>query len=188
VRVEYLHSEIDTLQRVQSSEPQERKFDVLVGVNLLREGLDPSGGVARANPGRDKEGICASAGFSIQTCGAPHRNVNGRALMYRQDDRLDARRSTRPTARRAIHRLQPVTWHHPDTIVKRTTTSSEASTADYLRCRSIGEGEEAAAVRRRSSETPPAVRTLRAESAFEERFRDRVRYLKKIFVARRLNR
>src|SRR3989454_8590370 len=83
VRVEYLHSDIDTLQRVQILRNLRRgEFDVLVGVNLLREGLDLPEAALVAILGADKEGYLRSAGSLIQTCGRAARNVNGRVLMY----------------------------------------------------------------------------------------------------------
>ncbi|MEK7798274.1 MAG: helicase-related protein, partial [Acidobacteriota bacterium] len=83
VRVEYLHSDIDTLQRVHILRNLRKgDFDVLVGVNLLREGLDLPEVSLVAILDADKEGFLRSAGSLIQTCGRAARNVRGKVLMY----------------------------------------------------------------------------------------------------------
>src|SRR6058998_3641079 len=83
VRVEYLHSDIDTLQRVHILRNLRKgEFDVLVGVNLLREGLDLPEVSLVAILDADKEGYLRSAGSLIQTCGRAARNVRGKVLMY----------------------------------------------------------------------------------------------------------
>ena len=96
----YLHSDIDTLERVQIlRDLRLGTFDVLVGINLLREGLDLPEVSLVAILDADKEGFLRSAGALIQTIGRAARNVHGRAILYADvDDRLDAAaRSTRPT-------------------------------------------------------------------------------------------
>src|SRR4029077_11724935 len=81
--VEYLHSDIETLERVKIlRELRKGTFDVLVGVNLLREGLDLPEVSLVAVLDADKEGFLRSAGSLIQTIGRAARNVNGRALLY----------------------------------------------------------------------------------------------------------
>jgi excinuclease ABC subunit B len=83
VRVRYLHSDIDTLERVEILRDLRRgEFDVLVGINLLREGLDLPEVSLVAILDADKEGFLRSAGALIQTSGRAARNVNGRVLMY----------------------------------------------------------------------------------------------------------
>ena len=83
VRVRYLHSEIDTLERVQILRDLRRgAFDVLVGINLLREGLDLPEVSLVAILDADKEGFLRSSGALIQTSGRAARNVNGRVIMY----------------------------------------------------------------------------------------------------------
>ena len=92
VKVRYLHSDIDTLERIEILRDLRRgEFDVLVGINLLREGLDLPEVSLVAILDADKEGFLRSAGSLIQTIGRAARNVNGRAIMYAdKDDRLDA--------------------------------------------------------------------------------------------------
>jgi excinuclease ABC subunit B len=83
VRVRYLHSDIDTLERVQIlRDLRLGTFDVLVGINLLREGLDLPEVSLVAVLDADKEGFLRSAGALIQTIGRAARNVNGRAILY----------------------------------------------------------------------------------------------------------
>jgi excinuclease ABC subunit B len=83
VRVRYLHSDIDTLERVQIlRDLRLGTFDVLVGINLLREGLDLPEVSLVAILDADKEGFLRSAGALIQTIGRAARNVHGRAILY----------------------------------------------------------------------------------------------------------
>ena len=83
VRVRYLHSDIETLERVEILRDLRRgEFDVLVGINLLREGLDLPEVSLVAILDADKEGFLRSAGALIQTFGRAARNVNGTVIMY----------------------------------------------------------------------------------------------------------
>ncbi|MBT0665183.1 excinuclease ABC subunit UvrB [Geobacter pelophilus] len=83
IRVRYLHSDIDTIQRMEIiRDLRMGVFDVLVGINLLREGLDLPEVSLVAILDADKEGFLRSARSLIQTCGRAARNVNGRVLMY----------------------------------------------------------------------------------------------------------
>ena len=83
VRVRYLHSEIDTLERVEIIRDLRRgSFDVLVGINLLREGLDLPEVSLVAILDADKEGFLRSTRSLIQTMGRAARNLNGKAILY----------------------------------------------------------------------------------------------------------
>ena len=83
VRCRYMHSEIDTLERVKILRDLRRgEFDVLIGINLLREGLDLPEVSLVAILDADKEGFLRSAGSLIQTIGRCARNLNGRAILY----------------------------------------------------------------------------------------------------------
>jgi excinuclease ABC subunit B len=83
VRVRYLHSDIETLERIQILRDLRRgEFDVLVGINLLREGLDLPEVSLVAILDADKEGFLRSAGSLIQTSGRAARNVHGQVIMY----------------------------------------------------------------------------------------------------------
>jgi excinuclease ABC subunit B len=101
VRVRYLHSDIDTLERVQILRDLRRgAFDVLVGINLLREGLDLPEVSLVAVLDADKEGFLRSAGALIQTMGRAARNVRGRALLYADTVTDSMRRAMEETERR----------------------------------------------------------------------------------------
>ena len=109
VKARYLHSEIDTLERIQIiRELRLGEYDVLVGVNLLREGLDLPEVSLVAILDADKEGFLRGKTALIQTIGRAARNVNGKVLMYADKHteaiKLRARRD-RPAARQAA-RLQ----------------------------------------------------------------------------------
>lgn len=83
VKVKYLHSDIDTIERIQIiRDLRTGVFDVLVGINLLREGLDMPEVTLVAILDADKEGFLRSQTALIQTCGRAARNVDGRVIMY----------------------------------------------------------------------------------------------------------
>ncbi len=83
VKAKYLHSDIDTLERMSIiKDLRLGKFDVLVGINLLREGLDIPEVTLVAILDADKQGFLRSETSLIQTCGRASRNVNGRVIMY----------------------------------------------------------------------------------------------------------
>ncbi len=101
VRVRYLHSDIDTLERVEILRDLRRgEFDVLIGINLLREGLDLPEVSLVAILDADKEGFLRSAGSLIQTSGRAARNVNGRVLMYADEMTASMRAAIAETDRR----------------------------------------------------------------------------------------
>jgi excinuclease ABC subunit B len=100
IKVRYLHSDIETVERVEIiRDLRLGKFDVLVGINLLREGLDMPEVSLVAILDADKEGFLRSTGSLIQTIGRAARNLRGKAILYA--DSITARcrpRSTRPIA------------------------------------------------------------------------------------------
>ena len=101
VKVRYLHSDIDTLERVEILRDLRRgTFDVLVGINLLREGLDLPEVSLVAILDADKEGFLRSAGSLIQTSGRAARNVNGRVIMYADNMTASMKSAIAETERR----------------------------------------------------------------------------------------
>ena len=83
VRVRYLHSDIDTVERIEIIQDLRKGvFDVLVGINLLREGLDIPEVALVTILDADKEGFLRSERSMIQTIGRAARNINGRAILY----------------------------------------------------------------------------------------------------------
>ncbi len=101
VKVEYLHSEIDTLDRIEIIRNLRLgKFDVLVGINLLREGLDLPEVSLVAILDADKEGFLRSERSLIQTCGRAARNVDGRVIFYADTITRSINFAVRETERR----------------------------------------------------------------------------------------
>ena len=133
VRVRYMHSDIDTLERIEIiRDLRIGAFDALVGINLLREGLDiPECGLV-AILDADKEGFLRSETSLVQTIGRAARNVDGKVILYAdQDHRLDAARHGRnqPPAREAGG-LQCRERHHArNRSSAASTTSSAPSTS-----------------------------------------------------------
>jgi excinuclease ABC subunit B len=101
VKVRYLHSDIDTVERVEIiRDLRLGKFDVLVGINLLREGLDMPEVSLVAILDADKEGFLRSGTTLIQTIGRAARNINGKAIMYADTVTGSIERAIRETERR----------------------------------------------------------------------------------------
>ena len=106
VKVRYLHSDIDTVERVEIiRDLRKGEFDVLVGINLLREGLDMPEVSLVAILDADKEGFLRSDRSLIQTIGRAARNVNGRAILYAEKVTGSMQRSIDETARRREKQL-----------------------------------------------------------------------------------
>jgi excinuclease ABC subunit B len=101
IRVRYMHSDIDTLQRAEIvRDLRKGEFDVLVGINLLREGLDIPEVAFVAILDADKEGFLRSERSLIQTIGRASRNVNGRVILYADNMTGSMERAIRETNRR----------------------------------------------------------------------------------------
>jgi excinuclease ABC subunit B len=106
VKVRYLHSDVDTVERVEIiRDLRLARFDVLVGINLLREGLDLPEVSLVAILDADKEGFLRSEGSLIQTIGRAARNVNGKAILYAENITGSMRRALDETARRRAKQL-----------------------------------------------------------------------------------
>jgi len=146
VRVRYLHSDIETLERVQILRDLRRgEFDVLVGINLLREGLDLPEVSLVAILDADKEGFLRSGGSLIQTSGRAARNVNGRVIMYADTVTASMRSAINETQRRralqeAFNREHGIT---PQSIVKQIDeVMSSIYERDYMTPAILGDGTE----------------------------------------------
>ncbi|MCO5760364.1 MAG: UvrB/UvrC motif-containing protein, partial [Chromatiaceae bacterium] len=130
VRVRYLHSDIDTVERVEIiRDLRLGEFDVLVGINLLREGLDMPEVSLVAILDADKEGFLRSEGSLIQTIGRAARNANGKAILYADTITGSMERAIGETERRRAKQIQFNADHGitPQTIRKAIADIMEAS-------------------------------------------------------------
>jgi excinuclease ABC subunit B len=128
IKVRYLHSEIDTLERIQIVRGLRLgEYDVLVGVNLLREGLDLPEVSLVAILDADKEGFLRGETSLVQTIGRAARNVNGRVLMYADKETEAMRAAMRETDRRRAIQLAYNEEHGitPETVRKGISEMSE---------------------------------------------------------------
>ncbi|MBZ9538191.1 excinuclease ABC subunit UvrB [Modicisalibacter tunisiensis] len=124
VRVRYLHSDIDTVERVEIiRDLRLGKFDVLVGINLLREGLDIPEVSLVAILDADKEGFLRAERSLIQTIGRAARNANGKAILYGDRVTDSMRRAIDETERR---RAKQIAHNEQHGIVPQTVTKSVA--------------------------------------------------------------
>ncbi len=130
VRVRYLHSDIDTVERVEIvRDLRLGEFDVLVGINLLREGLDIPEVSLVAILDADKEGFLRSERSLIQSIGRAARNVNGMAILYADSITDSMKRAMTVTSERRDKQQSYNTEHRitPTTISKQVTDILEAS-------------------------------------------------------------
>jgi excinuclease ABC subunit B len=135
LRVRYLHSEVDTIQRIEIlRDLRLGEFDVLVGINLLREGLDLPEVSLVAILDADKEGFLRSETSLIQTTGRAARNVDGTVLMYADEVTESMRRAIGETQRRRKIQLDHNREHgiDPQTIRKKVSDILLGLEAEHL--------------------------------------------------------
>jgi excinuclease ABC subunit B len=188
-RVRYLHSEIDTLERIQIiRELRLGEFDVLVGVNLLREGLDLPEVSLVAILDTDKEGFLRGETSLIQTIGRAARNIEGKVLMYADKETAAMRAAIDETdRRRAIQRAY--NEEHgitPETIVKGISDiaeflQSESKVPRSRRRRRAAEAMDPAEIERTIVELEEEMLAAAEELRFEyaAKLRDEIRDLRR---------
>ena len=164
IRVKYLHSDVETLERVEIiRDLRLGGFDVLVGINLLREGLDLPEVSLVAILDADKEGFLRSARSLIQTFGRAARNVNGKVIMYAQSITGSMKAAMDETERRRkrqedFNRENGIT---PETIKSRIKgVISSVCEADYYTINTAKEDAEAYAA---PHEIPAKIKELRKQ-------------------------
>lgn len=126
IRVRYLHSEINSIQRIEIlQELREGKFDVLIGVNLLREGLDLPEVSLVAILDADKEGFLRAARSLIQTIGRAARHIRGQAILYADNLTDSMAKAIEETERRRVIQLEYNEKHGitPQPIIKKSSNS-----------------------------------------------------------------
>jgi excinuclease ABC subunit B len=190
IRVRYLHSDIDTLERIEIiRDLRKGVFDVLIGINLLREGLDIPECALVAILDADKEGFLRSTTSLIQTIGRAARNVDGRVVLYADVMTNSLRRALEETARR---RSKQEAWNTEHGITPQTIRRDISSALqsiyeqDYVTVEAL-EGEGAAEfvgkdLKATIAELERKMRAAAADLEFETaaRLRDEVKRLENL--------
>ncbi len=187
IRVRYMHSDIKTLERIEIiRDLRMGVFDVLVGINLLREGLDIPEVSLVAILDADKEGFLRSERSLIQTCGRASRNVNGQVILYADRITGSMRRAMDESNRRRVIQLAYNREHGltPETIRKEIDSIlGSPYEADYVTVPMAAEAEipwdSPESVEEIIAELKGKMRDAAKKLAFEEAavYRDRIREL-----------
>jgi excinuclease ABC subunit B len=190
VRAKYLHSDIDTLERVQIINDLRRgTIDVLVGINLLREGLDIPEVALVAILDADKEGFLRSETALIQTCGRAARNVEGRVVMYADRETKSIQKAIATTnARRIVQQAYNEKHHITPKTVRRSVMENLAETFGEAVQSLREEGEDVPAhltfeeIDQKIADYEVEMRRAAKELRFEDaaHFRDLVRHYKEL--------
>jgi len=187
IKVRYLHSDIETLDRIDILRGLRLgEFDVLVGINLLREGLDLPEVSLVAILDADKEGFLRAETSLIQTIGRAARNINGLVILYAEKMTDSMKRALFETNRRRKIQIEFNEKNHitPQTIVKEVADIKdrirESKLAEIKRLKDFMPREEVPdLIRALEDEMQMAATELNFETAAE--IRDRIRELKKAF-------
>ena len=190
IRVKYLHSDIDTLERAEIIRDMRLDvFDVLVGINLLREGLDIPEITLVAILDADKEGFLRSETSLIQTIGRAARNAEGHVIMY-ADSITDSMRAAIDETNRRREIQQKYNEKHgitPQTIkkaVRDLIAISKAASASEEEFRKDPESMDARELEKLAKELTKKMRQAAAELNFEEaaKLRDRMKEVKQMLL------
>ena len=190
IRVKYLHSDIDTLERAEIIRDMRLDvFDVLVGINLLREGLDIPEITLVAILDADKEGFLRSETSLIQTIGRAARNAEGHVIMY-ADSITDSMRAAIDETNRRREIQQKYNEEHgitPQTIkkaVRDLIAISKAASASEEEFRKDPESMDARELEKLAKELTKKMRQAAAELNFEEaaKLRDRMKEVKQMLL------
>ena len=190
IRVKYLHSDIDTLERAEIIRDMRLDvFDVLVGINLLREGLDIPEITLVAILDADKEGFLRSETSLIQTIGRAARNAEGHVIMY-ADSITDSMRAAIDETNRRREIQQKYNEEHgitPQTIkkaVRDLIAISKAASAGEEEFRKDPESMDARELEKLAKELTKKMRQAAAELNFEEaaKLRDRMKEVKQMLL------
>jgi excinuclease ABC subunit B len=199
IRVRYLHSDVDTLERIEIiRDLRKGVFDVLVGINLLREGLDIPECVLVAILDADKEGFLRSTTSLVQTIGRAARNAEGRVVLYADVMTDSLTRALDETARR---RAKQIAWNEAHGITPQTIRRDIADVLqsvyeqDYVTVEAVeGEGNAAEFVgkdlRATIAELEKRMRAAAADLEFEDagRLRDEIKRLEALELGLEANR